>query len=124
MTAIPYASDAMPVPCALAEIDKAVYHLAAGMNGSGGSTYDFKIIVIVARSDAASAVEAIEGYMSPLGPSSISAAIEAVDGAGQRTLGGVVEDALCKDSGPLAGLSMGTSGAEYITVPFSVQVIA
>jgi hypothetical protein len=124
MNAFAYLSDRLPVPVCMAAVDTVEYHLAAGTIAGGGATYMFTLHIIVARSSEAAALEAMESYMDVVSPASVAVAVETPDASGARALGGVVMDVLVKKSGPPAALSIGTSGAEYIVVPFEVQVIA
>lgn len=108
-----YLADSFSVPCALVGIKESNFHEAFG----GYATFDFTVTLLVARPSDRAGIEAIEAYMSSTGTSSIMAILEA-DG----TLGGVADNTIVKKAGPMVGLTIGTSGAVYISVPFDVEV--
>lgn len=109
-----YLADTFSPPVALVAIRDVTYHEAFGSFPLG--MYRFEIYVICARPSDRAGIEAIEAFMSSSGNSSVRAALEA-----DPTLGGVVDNAIVRSSGPMTGLSIGASGAVYITVPFVVE---
>lgn len=123
---VPYLSDTFSPPApttagqypgvALVAIQTVEYHESFGGSGSGRAVeYDFVIHVLFARSNDRSAQLAVQDAMSPDSPSSVRAALE-LDG----TFGGVAQTSICRKSGPPVGISI--NGAEYIQVPFTLDV--
>lgn len=113
--------DPVNPPVLLVGISKVEYHAAMGR---GNVPHSFDVHLILARASDRAALLAMEAYMSAEGPSSIASAVETKDESLARSLGGVVQDCVCVESGPPAGLNIGTSGAVYLMVPFKVEVIA
>jgi len=110
----PYLGDTFTPPIALVAIKDVTYHEAFGVYPLG--MYRFDVYLICARPSDRAGIQAIEAYMSSSGTSSIRATLEA-----DPTWGGVVENAIVRSSGPMAGISLGASGAVYVSVPFTVE---
>lgn len=112
-----YLPDNPAPPCALVNIDKVVYHQAFQ---DGSTAYDFTIHVIVDRQNARTAETRLRSYMAAPGADvlSIVGLIES-----DETLGGLVESTTVTDSGPVAPLSVGDTGAVYLVCPFNVSVL-
>jgi hypothetical protein len=111
-----YLSDSISPPVALVAIQTVEFH---GAFQGGDVIHAFDVYLVLARSDDRAALQAMESYMSQAGPNSLRAAIEA-----DPTLGGVVSSAFVEKAGPPRNLAIGTGGAVYILVPFTVQVHA
>jgi hypothetical protein len=121
LRSLPYLSDQVPVPVLLPAIETVTYHEAFG-GGNVGHT--FTLHLIVGRVNIRTSMAALEGFMSYSGPSSIRAALETVDGAGSRTLGGVVQDCVVVKAGPPVSLGIGNPPVEYVSVQFTAEIIA
>jgi hypothetical protein len=110
-----YLSDTFTPPAALVGIDTVDFHGA--FSDTGDVVHDFTVFVIIARSSERAGIVTLEGFMSQSGTPSIRAALEA-----DRTLGGVVSSLKVTKAGPPASVSI--NGAEYVSVPFAVEVHA
>lgn len=113
---LPYLSDTFSPPIVLIAIEDVTYNetFAAGL-----AWHKFTCLLIVNRvSDRAGAI-ALEGFMSNTGATSIRQLVQK-----DCTLGGVVDGAKVVKSGPPLGISVGTSGATYTSVPFDVEVLS
>lgn len=110
----PYLSDTISPPVALVAIDTVDYH---GALSNADVEHVFTVLVIVGRASDRAGLASMEDYMSQAGASSIRAALEQ-----DLTLGGVVSTLIVRKSGPPT--SVGINGAEYISVPFTVEVHA
>ena len=113
---LPYLGDTFTPPIVLAAVEGASYHEAAGI---GNAAHTFTVSLILSRVSDRSAWSAVEAYMSAVGTSSVYLALEA-----DPTLGGVVNNVYVDKAGPPRSLTLGTSGAIYLEIPFSVEVIA
>lgn len=112
----PYLSDNVTPPVALVAIETVEHH---GAFGGGDVQHDFTVFVIASRASERAGIEALEGYMSQAGTTSIRAAIEA-----DVTLGGVVSSAWVKKAGPPKSISIGSTGVVYLACEFAVEVHA
>jgi hypothetical protein len=110
----PFLPDTFSPPIALVAIKDVTYHEAFGVYPLG--MYRFDVYVICARPSDRAGIQAIEAYMSSSGNASIRLALES-----DPTWGGVVDNAIVRTGGPMVGVSIGTSGAVYISVPFVVE---
>lgn len=97
-------------------IEEVEYH---GAFAAGDVVHTFTLFVIVGRQSDRAGIAAMEAFMSQAGDTSIRAAIEA-----DPTLGGVVSTSWVQKAGPPGSLQIGSSGAVYIHVPFSIEVHA
>ena len=118
---LPYLGDAINPPVVLVGIKEVTYHAAMAR---GNVPHSFDVLLILQRAADRSAWQALEGYMSASGPSSVALAVETQDADGARSLGGVVQDCVCVKSGPPEALKFQGSDAVYVSLPFEVQVIA
>jgi hypothetical protein len=101
-------------PHAIVTLNDVRYHqqMASGM-----TEYSFYVIVAVGRMGERSAQLALDGYLSPDGPRSIRAALEA-----DRTLGGVALDVTLVRASDIQPLNVGD--ASYLTIQFEATVRA
>lgn len=111
---IAYLSDTFSPPVALV----AIHDTDRETFGNPGQwIYKFTVFVVVSRVDDRAGISALEGYMSPIGATSIRAALEA-----DTTLGKAVDSCVMLHAGPPAALTMAASGVTYATCPFDVEV--
>lgn len=115
--ATPYLADTFSPPCALVAAGKVTYHETFGVYGLG--TYAFDVMLIVPRVSDRAGIAALEANMSTRGDTSVIAALEA-DG----TLGGIATGVIVRESGQMANITFGQSGAVYTTISFTVEVYA
>jgi len=113
LRALPYLGDSFSTPAALVAWEDADYH---GAFGYSDNLNRFTIFLILTRSSDRASLEAMEGYVSTSGATSIRAAIES-----DPTLGGVVSTSIVVKSGPPSAIQIGQSGAVYLGVPFAVE---
>jgi hypothetical protein len=101
-------------PQAVVMLNQLQYHqqMAQGLN-----EYRFFVLIAVGRMGERTAQVALDSYISPDGPQSIRAAIEA-----DPTLGGAASDATVVRANNVQQLSIGD--AAYLTVEFEVTVRA
>lgn len=116
MRVVDYLADTISPPVALVAIDTVDYHGSFG-NSDVDVEHLFTVYMVLPRASDRAGIALMESYMSQSGTSSIRAALEA-----DQTLGGVVSTLLVTKSGPPASISI--NGAEYISLPFSVEVHA
>ena len=88
-----------------------------GAMGGGLITHIFNVSVVVGRAAERSAQNALDGYLSYSGASSVRAAIEA-----DRTLGGVVQNLIVETASNISTLD--ANDATYLMVDFRVVVYA
>lgn len=112
----PYLPDTISPPVALVAIEDVTYH---GAFGYSDVEHTFTIFLIVGRASDRAGIESMEGFMSNTGTTSVRAALEA-----DPTLGGVVSTLVVEKAGPPVSLNIGTSGAVYLSLPFTVLVHA
>ena len=110
--ALSYLPDTFTPPCALVAVEKVDYHTAFG----GQTSTTWTVFVIVSRADDRAGIQALEGFMSNTGTTSVRQALEA-----DLSEGGVISQAWVKESGPPVALNVG--GVAYITCPFSVETL-
>lgn len=118
---LPYLGDTINPPVVLVGIKEVQFHAAMAR---GNVPHTFDVLLILQRAADRATWQALEGYMSAAGPSSVALAIETQDASGARSLGGVVQDCLCVKAGPPEALKFEGSDAVYVSLPFAVQVIA
>lgn len=111
---VPYLADTVSPPVAMVAIDTVDYH---GAFGGGDVMHTFTVFLILSRVNDRASITAMEDYMSQAGTTSVRAAIEA-----DLTLGGVVSTLVVTKAGPPAAITI--NGAEYISLPFTVEVHA
>lgn len=88
-----------------------------GAMGGGLIIHTFTVSVVVGRAAERSAQNALDGYLSYAGVSSVRAAIEA-----DRTLGGVVQNLIVETASNISTLD--ANDATYLMVDFRVVVYA
>lgn len=88
-----------------------------GAMGGGLIIHTFTVSVVVGRASERTAQNALDGYLSYAGASSVRAAIE-----GDRTLGGVVQDLIVESASNISTLD--ANDTTYLMVDFRVVVYA
>lgn len=113
-----FLKDAFSTPAAAIGIEEMEYHSTFG---NGIVTHTFLVHVIVGRQSDLAATQLLDSYMAQAGadPASIQGALEA-----DQTLGGIAAGVVCMKAGPPEALPLGSGGALYVTVPFTVLVHA
>lgn len=88
-----------------------------GAMGGGLIIHTFTVSVVVGRASERTAQNALDGYLSYAGATSVRAAIE-----GDRTLGGVVQDLIVESASNISTLD--ANDTTYLMVDFRVVVYA
>jgi hypothetical protein len=117
LNAFAHLPDQFPTPVAVIGVDTVKYY---GAFAGGDVLHNLTVFLIVGRVDVRSGLEKLNDYMSQAGNTwSVQGAIEA-----DRSLGGVVSTLKVTESGPPRNVPIGTGGAIYLLVPFTVEVHA
>lgn len=113
-----YLKDGFSTPSAVIGISEMDYHTTFK---GGDVAHEFTVHLIIGRQDDLAATQKIDGYMSQASsdPSSVQGALEE-----DPTLGNLVAGVVVTKAGPPEALPIGSSGALYISVPFTVVVHA
>lgn len=112
--AYPRPADITAAPCAFVLLEAVDYQNAFQL---GDPRMEFTVTVIASRTSDRNAYDRLSAAVSPTGPASIRAAIEA-----DRTLGGVCQTLLVQRADNVRMVSQGD--AEYLAVDVSVLVHA
>jgi len=107
-TVNPPAAVILPAPGTFLE-----YHQT--LDSAEGLLYHMRVVLLVAFADAETGTDALDAYLEPSGPQSVSAAIEA-----DPTLGGAVSFAVPETAGRYGTLAYG--GMDYLGCELIVAV--
>lgn len=111
-----YQPEQLNPPFAYPVLNGVTYHQTMGM-GNAITQYDWTVYVVVGRWVDRVAFTNLDGFLSPVGSSSIRAAIE-----GDLTLGGACQDLIVASSANISALEQ--DDAEYLSVSFALTIYA
>jgi hypothetical protein len=111
---VDYISDQINPPTALVGIDNVVYHRAFG---GGDAVYQYTVTVIVSRADTRTAQNALDGFLSYDGRTSIRQAIE-----NDLTCNGSAQTCVVERGGNITTVTI--NEVVYLAVDFTVTVHA
>lgn len=116
---LPYLGDQVNPPCVLISLEITTFHgTFAAMGSSGLAEHAFTVHLLLQRANDRAALEAMAGYMSSDGTTSLRTILEGQD----PTLGAKVAGTQVIKAGPPVTLNV--NGTSYIDVPFDVHVFA